>query len=241
MKTVDPERQDWILIPVILVIGLLCVIVAGQLALRFSPHWTLNTDMKSRIDPNSAYLTRRPSGLVEPVDASILTQPGWVDFLTPGISIITGTPFPERMSTTSPVPTTLSSATPTVVITSSSTDTLVFIPWTPIATQTRKPRPTKTQPPATATIYTPTFTLTSTSSVSTSTPTTPATATATPTATQTPVTIPTDPTPPEIGGTPDGNAYLLPAGSALTLGINLVANGDGGYDLVYTNAPPPPE
>jgi hypothetical protein len=246
MKTVEPERQDWILIPVILVIGFLFMIVAGQLALRFTRNWVLKTDMESRIDPNSAYLTRRPSGFVEPVDASILTPPGWIDFLTPGVSVITGTAFPPSSSTSSPAPTTVSSATYTAVITTSPTNTFVFIPVT--ATQTRKPRSTKTPPPATVTTYTPAFTPspTSTSSFSlTSTPTVTQTSTATPTATstptasRTPVTIPTDPTPPEIGTTPDGNIYFLPSGAALTLGINLVANGDGGYDLVYYERPAP--
>jgi hypothetical protein len=239
MKRVEPERQDWLLIPVIVVIGLLSVIVAGQLALRFSPHWMLNTDMESRIDPNSAYLTRRPSGFVEPVDTSILTQPGWIDFLTPGVSIITGTPFPPVTSTPSPVPTTVSSATSTAVIMASPTNTLVFIPWTPTAGRTRKPKPTKTQPPATATTYTPTFTPSSTSSVFTSTPTASqtATSTGTPTATATitatPTATSTSSTPPEIGTTPDGVVYILPSGGSLTLDITLIANGDGGYDLVY--------
>jgi hypothetical protein len=47
------------------------------------------------------------------------------------------------------------------------------------------------------------------------------------------VPIPTDSTPPEIGTSPDGNVYALPSGSSLTLNTNLVANGDGSYDLVY--------
>jgi hypothetical protein len=38
---------------------------------------------------------------------------------------------------------------------------------------------------------------------------------------------------PWIGTSPDGNYIDLPAGSQLTLGINLVANGDPGPDLVY--------
>jgi hypothetical protein len=33
--------------------------------------------------------------------------------------------------------------------------------------------------------------------------------------------------------------YLLPSGSSLTLGINLVANGDGNFDLVYYERPAP--
>lgn len=33
--------------------------------------------------------------------------------------------------------------------------------------------------------------------------------------------------------------YFLPSGGSLTLGINLVANGDGNYDLVYYERPAP--
>jgi hypothetical protein len=241
MKTVEPERQDWIVIPVILVIGLLFVIVAGQLALRFSPSWKLNTDMESHIDPNSAYLTRRPSELVEPVDASILTQPGWVDFLTPGVSIVTRTPFPTLRATftSSPAPTTVSSATQTPVITASPTNTLIFFAST--TTSTPKRKPTKTDSPATVTASTPTLTPSSTSSIFTATPT--ATETPTPTGiatvTATPTPTSTSSTPPEIGTTPDGVVYILPTGGSLTLSLNLVANGDASYDLVYYERPAP--
>jgi hypothetical protein len=74
-------------------------------------------------------------------------------------------------------------------------------------------------------------------STPTATPTATATATATPTATYTPIAIPTDPTPPEIGTTPDGLPYYLPEGGTLTLGTNLVANGDPDFDLVYYEFP----
>jgi hypothetical protein len=241
MKTVEQEQQDWIVILIILVIGFLFVIIAGQLAVRFSPSWNLNTNMESHINPNSAFLTRRPSGFIEPVDASILTAPVWIDnFLTPGVSIVTGTPFPRGTFTSSPAPTTVSSATNTPVIATSPTSTLVFIPSTPSSTP--KPKPTKTNPSSTDTSDTPTFVPSATSTTSsafTATPTSTMspTATSTPTATQTPVTIPTDSTPPEIGTTPDGNVYYLPTGGTLTLGINLVANGDGSFDLVYYERP----
>lgn len=233
MKAVERERLDWtVVVIIILVIGLVCVIVAGQLALRFSPTWQLATNMESHLDPNSAYLTSRPGGWIEPVDASILTQPGWNDFLTPGVSIITGTPFPTTTITSSPAPVT---ASPTATLAASPTNTLIFIPWTPIATQTRKPKPTRTDPPPTSPIYTLTatqiFTSTpiSSTAISTATPT----VTATPTITQTPVLIPTDNTPPEIGTSPDGDVYALLSGDSLTLGMNLAASGDGSYDLVY--------
>jgi hypothetical protein len=58
-----------------------------------------------------------------------------------------------------------------------------------------------------------------------------------PTFTATPIPLPTDATPPEIGTTPDGVVYNIPAGGTLTLGINLAANGDPGFDLVYYEFP----
>ena len=229
VKAIDRERLDWtIVVIIILVIGLVCVIVAGQLALRFSPAWQLATNMESHLDPNSNYLTSRPSGFIEPVDPSILTQPGWIDFLTPGVPIITGTPFPTTTITSSPAPV---PASPTATLAASPTNTLIFIPWNPTATQTRKPKPTKTDPPPTHPIYTLTATQIFTSTFISSTATT--TATTTPTTTQTPVLTPTDNMPPEIGTTPDGDIYFLPSGGSLTLSINLVANGDGSYDLAY--------
>jgi len=230
MKASERERLDWtIVVIIILVIGFLLVLVAGQLAVRFSSGWELNADMDSHIDPNSAYLTRRPGQFIEPIDAAILTQPGWIENLfTPGVAVITGTPFPPTISTPSPAPTTVSFATSTVTMAASPTNTFVFIPWTP--TSTRKPKPTKTDPPSTYIASTPTLV---TSPTLTSTPT------ATPAATQTPVLIPTDTTPPEIGTTPDGVVYFLPSGSSLTLGINLIANGDGNFDLVYYERPAP--
>lgn len=234
MKAIDRERLDWkIVVILILVIGLVFVIVAGQLALRFSSTWQLATDMDSHIDPNSAYLTSRPSGFIEPVDASILTQPGWIDFLTPGASIVTGTPLPTSTPTSSPVPTTKSSETATLpaAIAASPTNTLIFLPWTPTITQTRKPKPTKTPSPSTNPAHTQTATqiFTSTAISFTATPT----ATVTSTLTQTPVVTPTDSWPSEIGMTPDGDVYTLPSGGSLILNVNLVANGDGSYDLAY--------
>jgi len=260
MKVPEQERRDWFIVPIILIIGFLCVIIAGQWALRFAPSWELKTNMDSNLDPNSDFLTRRPGGFIEPVDASILTQSGWINlFLTPGASFATGTRFPSLTSTptASPVlPTTVSSLTNTAVATASPTPAFVFYPSTPSSTS--KPKPTRTSGPSATstptttvafgstptgtstptTIATSTSTFTSTPTVTaTSTATPTSTLTATPTATQTPVVVPTDPTPGEIGTTPDGVIYNLPAGGTLTLGINLVVNGHPGWDLVYYERP----
>lgn len=245
MKAVERGRNDWIVVLIILVIGFLCVLAAGQLALRFAPHWQLNTDMDSHLDPNSSFLTQRPDGFIEPVDASILTQPSWINvFLTPGASFLTGTPFPPmtRTSFASPTPTTLSSVTNTAVIAQSPTNTFVYI--APTQTATRRPASTNTSILTQVTIPTATPTVISlatptTTSTGTSTSTVTSTATATPTATLTssPTPVATDPLPGTIGTTPDGVPYYLPAGGALTLGITLVADGDTGWDLVYYEFP----
>lgn len=230
MKTVERGRQDWIIVLIILVIGLLCVIAAGQLALRLSPSWQMNTDMDSQLDPNSALLTRGPGGFVEALDPSILTQPSWLEvFLTPGASFVTRTPLPVVTRTPSPAPTSASSATSPAVATIIPTSTFIYFPATWTATSRPAPTTTDIVPtfPATAT---PAFTQTSTSLPS-------ATFTPTTTPTNTPVPIPTDNLPPQIGTVPDGDTYNLPSGGTLTLGINLIANGDAGWDLVYYELP----
>ena len=215
MKAPERERRDWFIIPLILGLGFLCVIVAGQWALRFSPSWKLNADMESNLDPNSDFLTRRPSGFIEPVDPSILTEPAWINlFLTPGASFVTGTPFPTATakSFTTPLITQTSisilSATNTTVVISSPTNTFVYYP--PTSSSTSRPKPTATStvsliytPTPTAVVMatgtsTPSFIATSTSapiSTSTSVPTN--TSTTTPTGTGIPTsTLTNSPTPP---------------------------------------------
>jgi hypothetical protein len=232
MKASQREKRDWLIIPIILLIGFLCVILAGQWAVRFSPSWKITANMDSNLDPNSDFLTRRPAGFIEPVDASILTAPAWINiFLTPGASFVTGTPFPTVTSTSPSTPTTISPVINTIVNIASPTNTFVYFP--PTSPSTPIPNPTNTNGP---TISTATFTASSTPTV-TSTATQAATATTTPTSTNTLTPIATDPTPGTIGTTPDGTAYDLPAGGTLTLGINLVANGDSSFDLVYYENP----
>ena len=249
IKAVEQERNDWIIVIIILVIGFICVIAAGQLALRFSPSWRLNTDMGSRLDPNDQFLT--PNGFVQPVDPSILTQPAWINvFLTPGASFVTATRFPT-LTATLPAPSAMvSSVTNTVIAVKSPTSTVVYFPATRtptsspprIATSTSTGMPTSpviataTQISAATLTATPSQTSTATGTftpTATHTATSTLTATATQTPTNTPNPIPTDPTPGEIGTTPDNLIYNLPAGGTLTLGINLVANGDANFDLVY--------
>ena len=148
-KVPERSRRDWIIILIILLIGFLCVIVAGQWAIRFSPTWKLDTDMGSNIDPNSIFLTSRPNDFFEPLDPSILTQPVWIDvFLTPGASFLTnepGTPLPTNTPLTinTPIPTAIVSPTSTAII-PSPTNTIIYFPP---PTNTPKPPSTNTPVP----------------------------------------------------------------------------------------------
>lgn len=255
MKVPEQERRDWFIIPFILGIGFLCVIIAGQWALRFSPSWKLDTNMDSNLDPNSDFLTRRPSGFIEPVDASILTQSTWINlFLTPGASFITGTPFPEATITssvtTSTIPQTpFQTSTPipiasaTNVVIASPTNTFVYYP--PTASPTSQPKPTATSTVPPIDTSTPTAALTSSwtstptptqSPIATSTPsfTATSTLTSTPTSTATPTPTNTpDPSEPDFGG-PDGNTITLGNGSWIEFNLSgFLLDGDSSWDAVY--------
>jgi uncharacterized repeat protein (TIGR01451 family) len=151
-KLTENERRDWVVILVILLIGFLCVILAGSWAIRFAPLWRLDTNMRSNLDPDSDFLTSRPSGFFAPLDPSILTQPVWINvFLTPGASFPTRTPVPL---TNTPLPTNtlpVPSNTPTR-IPPSPTSTLPYFP-PPTRTSipnTPLPSTATSNPPATA-------------------------------------------------------------------------------------------
>lgn len=241
--TTERERHEWMILPIILVIGFLCVTLAGQWALRFSPRWKLTADMASHLDPNSDFLTRKPNAFIEPVDPSILTQPAWIHlFLTPGASFETGTPFPTVTATPpSASPTAISSPTNTTIATISPTSTFIFLFST--ATSTSAPTVISTNVPgatvtlismATSTVpaYTPTPTAAFTPT-ETLTPTVTFTATSTPTATvtSTPSNTP-DPGEPDFGG-PDGNTILLGNGSSALFGlIGFLLDGNSTFDVV---------
>ena len=248
MKAPERERRDWFVIPLILGIGFLCVIVAGQWALRFSPSWKVNADMESNLDPNSDFLTRRPSGFTEPVDPSILTEPSWINlFLTPGASFVTGTPFP-KVTTTSDIqltvthtstPISLISATNTAIVIPSSTNTFIYSP--PTSSSTPKAKPSSTAFPAYTTTITSAVTASSTSASSaTQTYTATSTPSSTPTSTPTPTTtlIQTftntpDASEPDFGG-PDGNTTTL--GNSVYVEFNLsgfLLDGNSSWDAVY--------
>ena len=151
-KAPEKERRDWIIVLIILLFGFLCVIIAGEWAIRFAPTWKLNTDMGTNIDPNSNFQSNRPNGFFEPLDPSILTQPVWLNvFLTPGASFQTSTPVTilqtkTPRATNTNIPTVVISPTFTATL-PSPTNTVIYYPL-PTSTNTKKPpRPTNTPTP----------------------------------------------------------------------------------------------
>jgi hypothetical protein len=262
MKAPEQERRDWFIIPLILGLGFVCVIIAGQWALRFAPSWKLDANMDSKLDPNSDFLTRRPNGFIEPVDPSILTEPVWINlFLTPGgtfpvralLPVTEGTSFrtPTATQTQTPLttstPINLASATNTHAIIATPTNTFAYYP--PTSSSTPRPKPTATStvpsvytltPTAAVTgtqTATPTLTqsLTGTSTLS-PTPTATQTPTGTPTSTSTATPTPTntlDPSEPDFGA-PDGNGTALGNGGTVVFNLSGFAlDGDSSWDMVY--------
>ena len=169
MQTREKEnRRDWLIVLLIILLGFLCILLTSGWALRLTPRWSLDSDMGSRIDPNSLFLTERAKGYLEPIDESILTLPPWLisdAFLTPGAPFLTRTPAATAVNTLPPstrttVPTltatrpvtttpTRTSIAPTIVGTATSTRTS----FTPTVTRTPIPsadlRITKTDGSAT--------------------------------------------------------------------------------------------
>ncbi len=125
------ERNDWTLLFFIIPIGIILILIVGELAIRLMPFWSVNADMKSNLEPNPD--SPRPFALLQPLMPQLLTPMAWADnYLTPGAVIS----FPEFVTfeptaspSSTPVPTTETQITPT---------------GTPSATQSATP----TTPPA---------------------------------------------------------------------------------------------
>ena len=257
MKAIENEKRDWSVMALILLFGLLCILLAGGWALRFTPRWELDANVESRLDPNSDFLTRRPSGFIEPVDPAILTNPAWIDIiLTPGASFssaVTQPPATARTSfptstagtlvtTQTALSTNTGIATNTALASPSPTNTFVYFP--PPPTSTPKPDPASTSTPNPTSTDTATFTSTATASATpsqtftatatSSTPTDTPTASFTPTATATStLTITPDPSEPDFGG-PDGNTIVLANGAWIEFNLSgFLLDGDPAWDVVY--------
>lgn len=243
MRTTENERRDWVVIAFILPFGLLWIVLAGGWALRFTPHWELDTNVESRIDPDSDFLTNKPDGFIEPLDPAILTNPAWINaFLTPGASSSTITQLsttadaPARTSTPATLITTQTIVSATTALGTSTapvlinpTNTLIYVP--PPLTSTSKPKAVSTATP------TPTSTVTATSTLAqTATPTNTATSTAATAFTATTTSIATntpDLSEPDFGG-PDGNAIVLGNGTWIEFNLSgFLLDGNSAWDVVY--------
>lgn len=229
MKTMDRERRDWSLLIFIVPLGILLMIIAGQIAIRVMPNWSVNAGMQSRLDPNNA--SSQPISLFQPVLPQILTPMAWAEsYLTPGqdvsfppffVFVPSATPSPTVVSPTPTEP----SPTDTATVTASPIPTT---PYVPPPTSTKKP-PDDDPDPATVTV------------------------TATPTATPTeqpsegyPSTPPdgyvhVSPPPAVEVGPPDGSVGGIPHGQFFVIDLGftpIVVEGptETNYDMVYYEA-----
>jgi hypothetical protein len=231
MTTPTRERRDWTLLIFIIPIGIIFMLIAGQVAIRLIPIWSINAGMQSKLDPNN--LPKQQSGIVQPVLPAILTPLGWLDtFLTPGAGsgdqnaafppFVILEPSATPVVTATPPPTTVTSP-PTIPVTDSPT-----VVVTPPVTATKKP-PVDTPTPPTPIV------------------TNPPTSTAVPITSTPPIlSILLTPPPPELGVNvpPDGNPASILPGTYTVVNISSnpvhVSNTpDGNYDLIFYEATAP--
>lgn len=153
MITPTRERRDWTLLVFVIPIGIILMLIAGQIAIRFVPEWNVNADMQSNLDPNT--LPNQKNAPVQPILPAILTPLGWLDtFLTPGAGSGDEVLFPpfvifEPSATpevTLPPPTVSTQPSPTV-----PTPTAPTVIVTPPPTGTKPPDEGEETPPPTAT------------------------------------------------------------------------------------------
>ncbi len=221
MRITNRERRDWTLIIFIIPIGIILMMIAGQIAVRIVPLWSVNAGMKSQLDPQTA--PKQQIGQVQPVLPEILTPMSWLDtFLTPNSDAgddIVFPPFIIFEPTATPSPTASPIASPTITETPTASASPSPSPTTvttvPSATRTQKPPDDKTPTPVTVT--------------ATATPLPGVTSTIDPSLVEVPP-------PAEIDlGAPDGNPGVVVPGSYIILNLPVVVEGpaDTDYDLVY--------
>lgn len=254
MNIPDRERRDWSLIVFVVPIGILLIMIVGQLAARIVPIWSVNAGMNSNLDPNAE--NARPISLLPPLAPQILTPMSWAEsFLTP-MGEVSFPPFIiiEPSATPSPTPdqSTNTPATPTAIQTTVTPTTPSPSATTPVPTgETKTPNPTETEPTPTSTTGTPSATATTetpTPTATTETPTpTATTETPTPTPTTTGITstppagTPSTPDPnigvgelPDNVGPGDDNIGVVLENTYIIIQLSIeVGDPDGNYDLVF--------
>ncbi|MGC1378300.1 MAG: hypothetical protein WA821_18860, partial [Anaerolineales bacterium] len=111
----ERRNRDWILFLAIVLLGLVCMLLTGTLAIGLAPQWTVQANMDSKLDPNAQYISLKSTAVViEPVLPAILTPPSWQDiFLTPQ-----NTSTPTQKGANNPSATPKPSSKPPVVQTS---------------------------------------------------------------------------------------------------------------------------
>ena len=214
MKITNREKRDWSLLIVIVPIGIFLMMIAGQIAVRIVPNWSVQAGMQSSLNLDSA--SKLHAGLIQPILPDILTPESWLDtFLTPSANLNVNVVFPpfivfDPSATPSATASAVPSATPTApAVTATPSPTIAV---TSSAPPTKKP-PSDDPPAPTAT--------------------TPAPVTSTPEGTLlTPV-----PSPQYNNGTPDNNVAGIPNGKyvKLTLPTPIIVTGptETNYDFVY--------
>lgn len=231
MRMSERDRRDWSLLIFIVPIGILLMLIAGQFGMRIIPFWTLNTEMRSNLNVETA---GGRQSVIPLFNIGILTPFDWQNtYLTPNSE--NGFVFPafivlEPSATPSPtaVPATETAAPPEE--TPMPTETPPPTSATPVATGTPS-----TPPPDEGTDPPPTDPPTATAS-----PTDPPTATVAPTGiTSTPdpsYTLVTPPTPQlGIGDPPDNNIGNIADGTYVVISLRIVVEPtpDGNYDLAF--------
>ena len=84
MTTQKRERRDWALLIFIIPIGILLIIMVGQIGARLLPFWSVNARMRSNMEPGEG--SARPFALLEPILPQILTPMAWAEtYLTPAV------------------------------------------------------------------------------------------------------------------------------------------------------------
>jgi len=238
MRITNRERRDWTLIIFIIPIGILLMMIAGKIAVRIVPQWSVNAGMESLLDPQTA--PKQQVGFVQPILPEILTPLGWFDtFLTPGADSgddVVFPPFVVFEPTATPSPTAASpEPSPTVTETPTASPSPSASPTTvttvPSVTPTKKPPDDKTPTPPVTTCTDP-LASNFNGPLPCVYPPPPVTSTLDPS-------LVLDPPPAEIGtGPADGTIGNIPPGRYVVLDrrvnpVWVVGTSETNYDLVY--------
>ncbi|MEZ0395424.1 MAG: hypothetical protein ABWK53_03195 [Anaerolineales bacterium] len=152
------DVREWGLLGILLLLGILFTLIAGQIAIRLVASWQAEADMGSNIDPDATYASQ-PIGteIYISVRQEILTPPPWQDiYWTPTpygeVPVIPSSPTSPSPTAVSPTATPTIAGTPTAVSSATATATptataTIYIPPPPTATPYLPPSPTATNTP----------------------------------------------------------------------------------------------